>query len=65
MDDLIKMVAEKAHISEEQAKEAVGAVVTFLKAKLPAPVVSQIESMLGSDVDLGDVAAKLGGLFGR
>jgi uncharacterized protein (DUF2267 family) len=59
-------VTQKAGISEGQAKQAVEAVLAFLKDKLPAPVASQIEGVLsgGGTPDL-DVGEKLGGLFGK
>jgi uncharacterized protein (DUF2267 family) len=66
MDELIKSVAKKAGISEEQAKKAVEAVLAFLKDKLPAPVAGQVEAVLKGDVSgLGDLAGGLGGMFGK
>ena len=62
MDELIKLVKNKAGISEAQAKKAVETVLGFVKKQLPAPIAGQIESLLeGGDLpDLGD----LGKLFG-
>lgn len=67
MDELIKLVTEKAHISEDQARAAVTTVLDFLKTKLPAPVASQIDGLLSGNIggQLGDAAKGLGGLFGR
>ncbi len=69
MDELIKLVTEKANISEDQARQAVTTVLDFLKTKLPAPVASQIDGLLsgGGNIagSLGDAAKGLGGLFGR
>ncbi len=66
MDELIKMVTQKAGINADQATKAVETVVGFLKDKLPAPVAGQIDALLKGDVSgLGDVAGKLGGLFGK
>jgi uncharacterized protein (DUF2267 family) len=62
MDELIKLVSQKAGISEDQARKAVASVLDFLKQRLPAPIASQIEGVLsggGSDLSKG-----LGGLFG-
>jgi uncharacterized protein (DUF2267 family) len=53
-------VAKKAGISEAQAKQAVEAVLAFLKDKLPAPVAGQIEAALK-----GNLAGGLGGMFGK
>lgn len=67
MDELIKLVSQKAGISEDQAKKAVETVMGFLKDKLPAPVASQVEGMLsgGEMPDVGDLSGQLGGLLGK
>ncbi len=77
MDDLIKMVSEKANISAEQAKQAVESVLAFLKEKLPGPIGEQVSNLLSGAGGLagqatgavGDVVGKageaLGGLFGK
>ncbi len=65
MEELIKQVAQKIGVSEKQAKQAVEMVVGFLKDKLPAPVASQIDSVLaGGEVpDVEGLGKKLGGLL--
>ena len=72
--ELFKTVAEKAGISEEQAKSAVEAVLAPLKDKLPSGVADQLETLLeGGSFDfaaltggLGDKAKDLlGGIFGK
>jgi uncharacterized protein (DUF2267 family) len=67
MDELVKLVSEKAGISDSQAKQAVETVMGFLKDKLPEPIASQIESALtgGELPDLGDLGKSLGGLLGK
>jgi len=68
MDELIKLVSQKAGLSEEIAKKAVDAVIGYLKDKLPAPIAGQIDGVLGGGgmpKDLGGVAKGLGGLFGK
>jgi len=66
MDELVKLVTDKVGISEAQAKQAVDVVLGFLKDKLPSPVAGQVEAALKGDLSgLGDVAGKLGGLFGK
>jgi uncharacterized protein (DUF2267 family) len=67
MEELIKQVTQKIGVSEGQAKQAVEMVVAFLKDKLPAPVASQIDSVLaGGEVpDVGGLGKKLGGLLRR
>lgn len=70
MDELIKLVAKKVKIDEKQAKLAVETVLKFLKDKLPAPIASQIDNVLGGkgvgDIagQAGDVLGGLGGLLG-
>jgi len=60
MDELVKLVAQKAGISEDQAKKAVATVLDFLKQKLPAPVAAQIDSAVSGSGPLGG----LGKMFG-
>ena len=76
MDELIKLVSEKANISAEQAKQAVESVLAFIKDKLPSPIGEQVTNLLSgaggllgqAGGSLGDVAGQagdvLGGLFG-
>ena len=70
MDEIVKQVAAKTGISEEQAKTAVTTVLGFLKNKLPAPIAGQIDGVIGGGgesssgaVGLGDLASKAGSLF--
>ncbi len=69
MDELIKLVAQRTNIPEDQAKTAVETVVNFLKSKLPAPIAGQLDAVLaGKSVSAEDVAkdlGALGGLFGK
>ena len=69
MDELIKRITEKTGISEDQARSAVNTVAGFLKEKLPAPLAGQVDNVLsgaggGMTDKLGDVAGKVGGIFG-
>lgn len=43
MDELVKLVTDKAGISPDQAQKAVTAVIGFLKEKLPAPLAGQLD----------------------
>jgi len=63
MDELVKLVAKKVGISEDQAKKAVETVIGFLKQRLPAPLAAQLDNLLkgGSGTDL---ASGLGNLLG-
>jgi hypothetical protein len=48
MDDLVKSVADRVGISEDQAKKAVGVIVGFLKQRLPEPISGQLDSLMES-----------------
>ncbi len=68
MDELIKLVSQKAGISETDAKQAVDTVLGYLKQNLPAPIAGQIDGLLaGGDLGkaAGDVGNVLGGVFGK
>ncbi len=66
MDEVIKQVADRAHISQDQARTAVQTVVDYLKQKLPPQMASQVDAaMSGGTPNLGDAAKGLGGVFGR
>ena len=54
MDDLIKQITEKTGISIDQAKGAISTVMGFVGDKLPAPIASQVQKLLGSDDGGGD-----------
>lgn len=71
MEELIQQVVSKTGISADHARTAIETVVTFLKAKLPAPIAGQVDSALGSagsalgNVDIGSISSGIGGLFGK
>jgi hypothetical protein len=62
MEQLINLVAQKAGITNEQAKHAVTTVTGFLKDKLPAGI--NIDSII-SGGGTGDIAGSLGKMFGK
>ena len=76
MEEIIRQVAERAGISEAQARTAVETVVGFLKNRLPEPLAGQVEGFLGgaggaggADAGglgggVGDVLGGLGGMLG-
>jgi hypothetical protein len=68
VDELVNMISSKVGISADQSRQAVNMVLGFLKDKLPAPIASQVEGLLGGQ-GTGDVANQakdmLGGLFGK
>ncbi len=66
MDEVVNLVADRAHISQDQARTAVQTVVDFLKQKLPPQMASQVDAaMSGSSPNLGDAAKGLGGMLGH
>ena len=71
MDELIRLVSQRAGIAEESARTAVETVVGFIKEKLPAPIAGQVDSVLSNEQvtgkagDIADgISGQLGGLFG-
>lgn len=59
MDELVKLVVQKAGIPEAAAKQAVEVVLGFLKEKLPAPIAGQIDAASGGSGKLDDVTKGL------
>lgn len=49
MDDIVKLVKDKTGISDEAAKNAVSTVVGYIKGKLPTPIASQIDGVIGGE----------------
>jgi hypothetical protein len=64
MDELTKLVSEKAHISAEQAQIAVTTVLDFVKQKLPPQYAGQVDALL-SGKGGPDITGAVGGLFGK
>ena len=79
-NEIVKMVANKANLSEPIAQIAVDTVLTFLKGKLPPVVGTTLDSFLSSSSakstktapksdsplgDLGSIAGTIGSLLGK
>lgn len=66
MDELVKMVQDRAGIGDEgKARTAVETVVGFLKDRLPDPVAGQIDGVIsGGGQSGGSPMDKVGGMFG-
>lgn len=64
MDELIKLVTQKVGINEKQAKAAVETVLGFLKQKLPPPLASQLDALIGAPIS-PDVLKGVEGLLGN
>lgn len=47
VDELIQLVAQRAGISPAQAALAIAAMLSYLTARLPSPVVGRIREQLG------------------
>jgi hypothetical protein len=74
MDDLINRVSAKTGLSQDQSKAAVESVIGFLKERLPAPLASGLDSLIGGAEGSGEgsneglaskATAALGSLFGK
>ncbi len=61
MDELVKLVSQKAGITEQQAQAAVATVLDFVKQKLPPQLASQVDGVVSGKTDLSG----LGGMFGQ
>ena len=77
-NEIVKMVAKKANISEPIAQIAVDTVLNIVKSKLPASVAGILDTFTGTPQksatksannnplgDLGNIAGALGGLLGN
>lgn len=69
MNEVIQRLIERTGLPEDTAATAVDTVIGFLKEKLPGPVASQIDSVIGGDSGmagkLGGMGSGLGGMLGR
>jgi hypothetical protein len=75
MNELVQILMQKTGLPQDKAQEIVNTVVDHLKARLPAPIASHLDSILASDGSSGELAAieekakammaGLGGTFGQ
>lgn len=65
MDELVQLVVKKTGISADAARQAITTVLEFLKKKLPAPIASQIDSVLGDGGPTAGLAKGLSDLIGK
>jgi len=63
MDELIELVAQKAHIDEKAAKVAVNTVIDYLQKNIPEPYGSQINALL--NMENNDLLSSLSDLMGN
>jgi|WetSurMetagenome_2_1015567.scaffolds.fasta_scaffold185944_2 hypothetical protein len=61
MDELVKLIAQKAGISEPSARKAIEVILGYLHKKLPQPVYYQLENVItgGTTKDLSNSAGGL------
>lgn len=64
MEELIKMISDKAGISSEQATTALNTVTGFLKEKMPGGLGGQVEDYLKGKAG-GGIADKVGDILGK
>ena len=73
MEELVQKISQKTGLSPDKAQEVVNVVMSHLKEKLPAPLVSGLDSYLSGGSTEGEsladkakaMASGLGGLFGK
>jgi hypothetical protein len=66
MDELVNQVARRTELAPEQARQAVQTVLKVLKERLPAPIASQIDAVVGGGGGGGQNPLRgLGGILGR
>lgn len=69
MNEVIQRLIERTGLPEDKAATAVDTVIGFLKEKLPGPIASQLDGIMGgqsSAMDkLGGLGSSLGGMFGN
>lgn len=68
MQELVKLVAQKTGLSEDNAKLAVDTVLGFVRSKLPPPIAAQLDGLLAGGGaaglgQMGEIAKGLGGMF--
>lgn len=64
MDDLVEAVSRAAQLSPDQATLAVGAMMRFLAARLPSPLVGELQSRLRAVPPAGPTGGSSGGRGG-
>lgn len=62
MNELVNLVSERTGMPADTAQTAVETVIGYLKDRLPGPVASQIDSVIGGGSSGGGEGGPLGGL---
>lgn len=64
MDELVNQVSQRTGLPPDQARQAVDAVLGFLKDNLPGPIASQLDGLIGGQSGQGG-QANAGGIVGQ
>lgn len=69
MNDIVQRLIERTGLPQDQAMTAVETVLGFLKEKLPGPVASQIDSVMGGTQPdpsgISGIGSGIGDMFGK
>lgn len=69
MEELIQAISQKTGLPEAQARQAAETALAFIKQKLPAPLASQLDSLMagsgGSASGDSGLMGQIGGLLGN
>lgn len=65
VDELINLVSQKTGLPQDKARAAAETVIGFIKDRLPAPIASQIDTLLAGGGMPKDLAKGLGGILGQ
>ncbi|MDP9146017.1 MAG: hypothetical protein M3N22_00020 [Acidobacteriota bacterium] len=57
MNELVQILMQKTGLSQDKAQEVVDTVVNHLRARLPGPIASHLDSVLGGDASMGASAS--------
>lgn len=68
MDQLLAQISERTELTNDQSREVVQIVISYLKDNLPGPIAAQIDGLMGTQ-STGDgaqnILSSLGSLFGK
>ncbi len=69
MNEIIQRLMERTGLPQDTAMSAVETVLGYLKEKLPGPVASQIDNVMGGEQagssGIGGIASGIGDMFGK
>ena len=65
MNELVNQIAQKTGISEDKARQAAEATISFLKQRLPGPVSSHLDGFLQGGGSGEGLKEGIGGIFNK